>query len=48
VRAAVTDGQLQVHGWYFDLDGGELHGYDPAVGRFVLLADGVGGAKPAA
>jgi carbonic anhydrase len=42
VRAAVAAGQLQVHGWYFDLDRGELHGYNPTTGRFALLIDGLG------
>jgi carbonic anhydrase len=37
VREAVTAGRLQLHGWYFDLDRGELHGYDPASGGFELL-----------
>jgi carbonic anhydrase len=44
VRDAVAAGELQVHGWYFDLERGELHGYNPAAGRFALLANGVGGA----
>lgn len=37
VREAVSAGRLQLHGWYFDLDRGELHGYDPASGGFELL-----------
>ncbi|BAV34686.1 carbonic anhydrase [Sulfuricaulis limicola] len=37
VREAVTTGRLQLHGWYFDLDRGELHGYDAASGGFELL-----------
>jgi carbonic anhydrase len=43
VRAAVAAGQLRVHGWYFDLDHGELHGCDSDTGRFGLLAGGVDG-----
>jgi carbonic anhydrase len=39
VREAVTAGRLQLHGWYFDLDQGQLRGYDSATGRFELLAD---------
>jgi carbonic anhydrase len=39
VREAVTAGRLQLHGWYFDLDRGELHGYDPVSGVFALLAE---------
>jgi carbonic anhydrase len=37
VREAVAAGRLQLHGWYFDLDRGELHGYDAASGGFELL-----------
>ena len=37
VRDAVAAGRLQLHGWYFDLDRGELHGYDAASGSFELL-----------
>lgn len=40
VRDAVTNGRLQLHGWYFDLDRGELHGYDPSTGSFQPLEDG--------
>jgi carbonic anhydrase len=43
VRAAVAAGRLQLHGWYFDLDHGELHGYDPASGGFELLGKGMAG-----
>jgi carbonic anhydrase len=43
VREAVTAGRLQLHGWYFDLDRGELHGYDPASGGFELLGKGMPG-----
>lgn len=37
VRQAVAAGGLQLHGWYFDLDRGELHGYNPATGSFELF-----------
>jgi carbonic anhydrase len=40
VREAVAAGRLRLHGWYFDLDRGELHGYDPATGRFELRVAG--------
>lgn len=42
VQEAVATGRLQLHGWYFDLDGGELLGYDTATGGFELLADAKG------
>jgi carbonic anhydrase len=38
VRAAVDAGRLRLHGWYFDLGRGELHGYDPQAGRYATLA----------
>jgi carbonic anhydrase len=37
VREAVAAGRLHLHGWYFDLDGGELLGCDPATGGFELF-----------
>jgi carbonic anhydrase len=37
VQEAVAAGRLQLHGWYFDLDGGELHACDPVTGRFHPL-----------
>lgn len=37
VREAVAAGRLKLRGWYFDLDHGELHGYDPTTGGFELL-----------
>ena len=43
VQDAVAAGRLQLHGWYFDLDGGELLGYDPATGSFELFVKGVAG-----
>ncbi len=38
VQKAVAAGRLQLHGWYFDLDGGELLGCDPHSGQFSRLA----------
>jgi len=37
VQETDAAGCLQWHGWYFDLDRGELHGYDPVSGGFELL-----------
>ena len=45
VRAAMATGKLQVHGWYFDLEHGELYGYNPDAGLFGLLVGGVGGTS---
>lgn len=38
VRARVQAGTLSLHGWYFDLDVGELLGFDPARNGFAPLA----------
>jgi hypothetical protein len=46
VREAVAAGRLHLHGWYFDLDGGELHGDDLATGGFELFMKAVAG-RPA-
>jgi carbonic anhydrase len=43
VQEQVAAGRLQVHGWYFDLDRGELHGYEPATGSFEILVKAVTG-----
>ncbi|MEO6976472.1 MAG: carbonic anhydrase [Gallionella sp.] len=37
VRERVEQGHLALHGWYFDMERGELLGYDPAAGRFKTL-----------
>ena len=47
VREAVEAGRLQLHGWYFDIDRGELYGYDPVSGGFVSLTTGAGSARAA-
>lgn len=39
VREAVEQQRLSLHGWYFDIARGELHGYNSDIGRFVLLGD---------
>ncbi len=38
VAAAVDKGQLALHGWYFDLEAGELLGYHADSGGFEKLA----------
>lgn len=43
VRRAVEAGRLELHGWYFDLQQGELLRYDPAQDTFALLAGRPGG-----
>jgi len=41
VQEAVGAGRLKLHGWYFDLDGGELLGYDPATESFEVFVNAV-------
>ncbi len=38
IRSRVEQGSLVLHGWYFDIDTGELVAYDPAQGSFKPLA----------
>lgn len=38
VSQRVEAGNLALHGWYFDLDTGELFGYHPDTGEFEKLA----------
>jgi carbonic anhydrase len=40
IAQRMSTGDLTAHGWYFDLDQGELLGYDPAVKSFVPLKEG--------
>ena len=37
IRERVEQGQLTLHGWYFDIENGELLGYNPGTGRFATL-----------
>jgi len=37
IRERVEQGALALHGWYFDIERGELLGYNAAVGRFEAL-----------
>ncbi len=37
IRAKVERGALILHGWYFDIDSGELVAYDPIQGRFIAM-----------
>lgn len=37
IRECVEQGQLTLHGWYFDIEHGELLGYNPANSQFETL-----------
>ena len=37
IRERVEQGKLALHGWYFDIERGELLGYNPAEDRFETL-----------
>jgi len=37
IRERVEQGKLSLHGWYFDIERGELLGYDPATRKFEML-----------
>lgn len=37
LKARVDGGELNLHGWYFDIDSGRLLRYEPATGRFEML-----------
>ncbi len=37
IRERVEQGSLALHGWYFDIERGELLGYDASTGRFEKL-----------
>lgn len=46
VDAAVKAGQIAVHGWYFDLESGELWGCNTDRGEFIQLAGATMDALP--
>ncbi len=37
IRERVEQGRLTLHGWYFDIEGGELLGYDATTRQFEML-----------
>ncbi|MBB5020471.1 carbonic anhydrase [Chitinivorax tropicus] len=37
IRERVEQGQLNLHGWYFDIEQGDLLGYHPPSGEFISL-----------
>jgi carbonic anhydrase len=37
IRERVDEGELALHGWYFDIEHGELLGYNPVTCRFETL-----------
>ena len=45
IRERVERGVLALHGWYFDIDRGELLGYRAETGEFEALVAGVVAAK---
>jgi carbonic anhydrase len=37
IRERVEQGKITLHGWYFDIEGGELLGYNTAACQFEAL-----------
>ena len=37
IRVRVEQGTLALHGWYFDIERGELLGYNTVTGQFEIL-----------
>lgn len=37
VREGLAAGRLRLHAWFFDLDGADVHAWEPELGRFVLI-----------
>ncbi|PKM26482.1 MAG: carbonate dehydratase, partial [Gammaproteobacteria bacterium HGW-Gammaproteobacteria-12] len=37
VAARLASGQLQIHGWVYDIDSGSIRAYDAASGNFLAL-----------
>ena len=47
VAVALSQGQLSLHAWMYEIESGEVYGYDTTVGQFVPLGDLRTGSKPA-
>ena len=39
IRQAISEGRLQIHGWYYDILSGHIEQFDPAQAKFVPLVD---------
>jgi carbonic anhydrase len=39
ISSRIDQGKLALHGWYFDMQGGELYEYQPESGVFEVLVD---------
>jgi carbonic anhydrase len=37
IKQRVQQGALMLHGWYFDIETGQLQAYNPFVGQFEPL-----------
>ncbi len=42
VAAAMSCGELSIHGWVYDIEHAELRAFDALEGRFVLVEPGKG------
>lgn len=48
VKAAMSCGKLELHGWVYFIESGEVEVYDPEVGKFVPMAENGPPPGPAA
>jgi carbonic anhydrase len=39
IGQAVSEGRLQIHGWYYDILSGRIEQFDPVRSKFVPLVD---------
>lgn len=47
VAVALSQGQLSLHAWMYEIESGEVYGYDTTCGQFVPLGELRTGGKPA-
>ncbi|RLS56787.1 MAG: carbonic anhydrase [Planctomycetota bacterium] len=47
VAVALSQGELSLHAWMYEIETGEVYGYDTTNGQFVPLGDLRAGSKPA-
>ncbi len=48
VSKALSQGEIKVHGWVYDVTSGEIEAYDPASQQFLSLTDGLHHARSSA
>ncbi len=46
MAVALSQGQLSLHAWMYEIESGEVYGYDTTAGQFIPLGELRTGGKP--